>query len=137
MLSALTRKSRFKAAAALALLYALCVLAPSAVLAFSGGEASAHCFDEPHGHTAAHQHAQIHKHADGSVHVHDESGAADHKPDDKAQAGQCCGLFCVTALASHHVPELVKPITGKVLLAAAHTGLTSRGPDRINRPPIS
>jgi hypothetical protein len=137
MFSRLTKSLRLRAAVALSLLYAFCVLAPAAVLAFSAGEASAHCFDEPHGHAGAHQHAQIHKHVDGSVHVHDEGGAADHSPDDKTQAAQCCGLFCVTALASHHVPELINPTIGIAISAAAHNSLTSRGPDRINRPPIA
>jgi hypothetical protein len=137
MFSGLTQSVRLKAAIALSFLYACCVIAPAATLALSGGEASAHCFDEPHGHAGAHQYAQIHKHANGSVHAHDQGEAPDHSSDDKAQGGKCCGLFCVTALVSASVPELGKPALASTLFPAVDTGLASRGPDRINRPPIA
>jgi hypothetical protein len=139
MLPVLTRKSRLKAAAALAVLYSFCVLAPAAALAVADQEATAHCLTEPHGHAGAHHHAQhVHKHADGKAHVHDDAGtAADHSSDDKAQTGKCCGLFCLTALATTNVPMFGKPAVTAAPLPAADAALAGRGPERISRPPIA
>jgi hypothetical protein len=139
MLSILTRRFRFKAAAALAVLYSFCVLAPAAALAVADQEATAHCLTEPHGHSGAHHHAHhVHKHADGKAHVHDDAGTvADHSSDDKAQAGKCCGLFCLTALATTNVPTLGKPALTTAPLATTDAGLAGRDPERITRPPIA
>src|SRR3954462_78833 len=97
MLTMRNRTSRWRAAVALAALYALCVLAPHAALAFT--HAAAHCLTEPHG--AAHVHAPVkparHVHADDTEHDH-HGGAPDKPSDGKSVSGNCCGLFCVSAL---------------------------------------
>src|SRR4051812_20887985 len=109
MLSGLTKRFRLKAALALTVIYALCILAPHAALALGNG--AAHCLTEEM--PAAHVHrAQpvSHAHADGTVHTHgapaahrhaDTDGAPVHKhpdPDGKNHSGTCCGVFCISAI---------------------------------------
>src|SRR2546430_16996945 len=60
MLSVLTKTFRIKAAIVLAVLYVLCILAPSVAFAFSDNPAVAHCLTE--GHVGPHDHG-------GKVHV--------------------------------------------------------------------
>ena len=73
MLTSLTRRLRFKAALALAALYAFCVIAPHAALALT--EAAAHCLTEPHSASHVHQpQSKVHVHADGVAHTHDDAG---------------------------------------------------------------
>ena len=146
MLIGLTKRFRFKAAGALIALYALCILAPHAALALGSG--AAHCLTE--GPVAGHVHAaqatphahagssEPHHHDDGAALGHDDSGAP-HKhsgQDGKGHAGNCCGLFCVSALALEadtaiHAPPAVSPA-----LSGLYDSLAGRGPDRLIRPPI-
>jgi hypothetical protein len=151
------RRRRFAAALALAVIYALCVLAPHAAVALG---ADPHCLkDVPvaaHVHAAKaepHEHA-MHQHGDGmrqhgadTVHRHSNglaNGLADSSvpkqsdTNDKNHAATCCGLFCLTAIALD-VAVMLPPPPPPVTLAAlgrdeAHAG---RGPIRINRPPIA
>jgi hypothetical protein len=143
------RRHRFAAALALAVFYALCILAPHAAVALGG---DAHCLKdapvaahvhaakaEPHAHPGA-----VHQHGDGTVHRHSDSGLADKSlpqqsdTNDKNHSATCCGLFCITAIALD-VAAVLPPPPPPVTLAAlgrdeAHAG---RGPARINRPPIA
>lgn len=135
MLFWMTRQFRFKAALALAALYAFCILAPHAALAFTNAANAAPCLGETHG--LAHVHhaaANTHVHADGTAHEHD--GGKHQHSDGKAQHANCCGLFCVTALANDPGVVLVVPELGTPAQIALVDGLPSRGPERINRPPI-
>ena len=135
MLARLTRRLRRHAAIVLATLYALCVIGPVAALALS--HSAAHCLTEP---GAAHVHgkasAQSHGHTDDVSHQHDDGDTGhEHSGTGTAAPGNCCGLFCVTALA--HEPgfaPLTPPAIGPVTLARADA-LDGRGPDRIDRPP--
>ena len=135
MLSGLTRRFRLRAAIMLAALYTLCAVGPAAALALT--RSAMHCLTE---HSAAHVHgkasAQIHGHMDDLSRQHDDGDAAHkHSDTEKAAPGNCCGLFCVTALA--HEPgfaPLTLPAIGPA--APAHAdALDGRGPDRIDRPP--
>jgi len=125
MLGRLTSQWRWRAATVLVVLYALCLAAPTAVMALSDGSAPAHCLtDDQHGT------GPVHVHQDGSSHHHSNT-------DDHGQAGKCCGLFCLSAIA----PD-VGFITGPQLLVAAIASrfamaMTGRGSDRIDRPPRS
>lgn len=119
----LTRKWRWRAASLLVVLYALCLTAPTAVLAFSNASEPAPCLTDDH-----HGLGTIHVHQDGSSHRHQNNG-------DHGQAGKCCGLFCLSAIA----PD-VGFIAGPQPLVAAiasrfATAMTGRGSDRIDRPP--
>ncbi|HKS63035.1 MAG TPA: hypothetical protein VJT13_15140 [Xanthobacteraceae bacterium] len=140
MLSGLSKRFRLKAAVALAALYAFCVLAPHAALALSN--AAAHCLTEAPG--AAHVHhapakAAQHVHADGVAHTHDDTSAPNQHPDadGKSHAGNCCGLFCVTALSHEAAPTLLAPPAAPLVRSGAFYHLAGCGPDRINRPPIA
>lgn len=127
MFGRLTRKWRWRAAKLLVVLYALCLAAPTAVLAFSNAPEPAPCLTDNH-----HGLGTIHLHQDGSSHHHQDSGDDDH-----GQAGKCCGLFCLSAIA----PD-VGFIAGPQPLVAAIASrfamaMTGRGSDRIDRPPRS
>jgi hypothetical protein len=141
MLSVFSKRFRIKAAIAATVLYAVCVLAPSAALAFGDRDATAHCLtDVP---VAAHVHqpqpaAHNHDSADGTAHEHSDSSTPQKHSDadGKNHAGNCCGLFCVTALAHEPALALSAPPTAALSGPGGDYELAGRGPDRINRPPI-
>jgi hypothetical protein len=148
MLSGLTKRFRLKAALVLAALYALCILAPHAAMAFGSG--AAHCLTEDM--SAAHVHPAkaepvSHTHADGVVHTHGDQashkladGSTPHKSSDadgKNHSGNCCGLFCVSAIALDADTTLAAPLAHSPHLPGLCEFLTGRGPDRLIRPPIA
>ncbi len=141
----LTKNLRKRAAIAIAVAYAFCVLAPAGALAAVSNPTVFHCIGEMSAKaSSAAQHGAAHTHDDGGEHHHgqvdhDQSGAADHhsgaggNPHD----GTCCGLFCVAAIA--HDPGLTfgvaTPASPSVVAAA--NGLTGRAPGPLHRPPIA
>jgi hypothetical protein len=155
MLSMLAKGVRVKAAAVLAALYALCILAPSAAFAFSNNPSVAHCLIEGHSASAVHDHGtaaaqdhgtavhdhggKVHVHADGTTHQHHDDGQVPKSPSGggKADVATCCGLFSVVAIAGE--PDLILGSSGhaSVLRPPLREALSGRGPERINRPPIS
>ena len=137
MLSWLAKRFRFRAALALAALYAFCVLAPHAAFAFADAAAAAHCLNEGRGHVHQHDAVVAHVHADGATHEH--GSAPDDAPnsDRKSPFTNCCGLFCITGLANAMPPLLAAPRLARQVEPGADQGLRSRGPDRIIRPPIA
>jgi len=144
MLSALTKTFRAKAATALAVLYALCVLAPAVAFALSDDPAVAHCLTE--GHVGIHDHGgkpehggKLHVHADGSPHQHHDDGVAPQSSghDGKAALATCCGLFSVVAIPGEPLPNFGLHSLASVVLPVLLDALSGRGPDRINRPPIA
>jgi hypothetical protein len=147
MLSGLTKRFRVRAAIVTAALYALCMLAPAAAFAFSNNPAVPLCLTEGHvgvhnsggmhDHGAAHDHGTVHVHADGSVHQHHDDGTAPQRTDDKARVASCCGLFSVVAIAGEPGPSLGLYSLASVVLPVVGEALSGRGPERINRPPIS
>ena len=137
MLSGLNKGMRLRAAVMLTVLYAICVLAPSAALAFS--PRAAHCLTGTQ--TMAHVHpvseqATAHAHDDDTAHSHADAGATNpSQSDEKGRSGDCCGLFCASALA--HAPIEALPALHTPALAgpALTFQLHGCGPDRIHRPP--
>jgi len=131
MLTRLTRKLRLRTAAALALVYALCVVAPPLALAFADGAVAAHCL------TTNHHGANAHVHGDGSDHSHDavpeKSGGNTHK----TNVGSCCGLFCFAAVTGDIGDIAAEPFIGRSILPVLQPELSGQGPDRIKRPPKS
>jgi hypothetical protein len=147
----LTRATRLRVAATLALAYAFCVLAPPVALAYLGGEAFVHCLTARHEHRTATAHAEsaaIHSHHAAN---HDH-GAGDvkhlnahhHKGDPvsgqahdsgTSTAASCCGVFCISALPTSLSPDLLP--TARILstLQAVDRGIAGRSPGRIDRPP--
>jgi hypothetical protein len=147
MLSVPTKAFRVKAAIALAALYVLCILAPSAAFALSNNPAVAHCLTE--GHVGVHVHAdKSHAHADATAHQHHDQGTAhrhhdggtSQKPsgdDGKGSVANCCGLFSVVAIPGEPDLMLGPSTHASVLVPAPREALSGRGPDRLYRPPIS
>lgn len=136
------KRCRVRAAVAATLLYVVCVLAPSAAFAFASPDAAALCLTEPLGAAHVHQErvaATGDVHADGAMHIHSDPAAPDQDSDatGKSRGGNCCGLFCITALA--HEPGLALSLPPATILTGLghHYELAGRGPDRINRPPIA
>lgn len=139
MMLVLKKGLRIKAAVAATLLYAVCLLAPSAALAFS--PQAAHCLTETQ--SAAHVHrdaaqAAPHIHADGTGDAHADSADAQNPShtDDKARSSNCCGLFCISALASEPAAALLAPPTSALDGPTLTFRLDGREPGRIHRPPI-
>jgi hypothetical protein len=150
MLSALTKSFRVRAAIVIAALYTLCSIAPAAAFAFSNNPAVSHCLIEGHvgAHNAGGQHdhgaaqdhgGAVHVHADGSAHQHHDDGAPPQHSgdDDKARVASCCGLFSVVAIADEPVPSLGLYNLASAVLPVIGEALSGRGPERINRPPIT
>jgi hypothetical protein len=139
-MSALTKTLRVNAAIVLAVLYALCILAPAVAFALSDNPAVAHCLTEGHvgvhDHGAKHEH--LHVHADGTAPQHHDNGAAPQPSgnDGKAAIATCCGLFSVVAIPGEPVPSLGFDSLASVVLPVLGEALSGRGPERINRPPI-
>jgi len=126
MLCWLTSQWRWRVASLLVVLYALCLVSPTAVLAFSQASVPAHCFTGD-------------EYGIGTVHVHEDGLSHHHSGTDvdHGQPGKCCGLFSVSAIAPaidfvvrQHPPVLQRP-------SLVAQSLSGRGADRIDRPPRS
>lgn len=147
MLTRLNKGLRFRSAIALAALYAFCILLPQAALAYSKNPA--HCLTDTspaHVHQASADAKPAHVHSDGSVHshgakasaAHDDAaapGEAKHDGDGK-RAGQCCGLFCISAMPHHLSAAVSGPLTFTHAAPALQDALVGCDPTRITRPPI-
>lgn len=109
-------------------------------LAFADAEHAVSCLTDNHGLAGAHNHGgTTHVQDDGNTHRHADGGSPhkhSDKGDGKGHPGNCCGLFCMSALAADSVVTLGKRAEATALVPAADTSLASCGPDRINRPPI-
>jgi hypothetical protein len=145
-------------------LYAACILAPHAAMAFSA--ASAHCLIEAprlaHVHNAktshGHEHdTSAHEHHDHAVHSHlaaeHDHGSPDHAvptaSDDRApvapashddgdakHGGGCCGIFCISAIAAGIESIIIPQPIVSAAPAPFETAPLGRAPSRIHRPPI-
>ena len=142
MFVGLTKTTRTWGAAIVALLYAVCVLAPTIAFALGDQAHAVHCLVEDHGASTVmqmHQHASAQAHADGMMHEH--SGAPhEHSkaPEDKGKNSdaQCCGLAFTSALpaALTEVPVLAAPSACEIW--ENQQGVAGLAPDRLYRPPI-
>lgn len=134
------KRTRLRGALAMAALYAVCVLAPHAALAFGGGEHAAHCLTGSDKGVAEHVHADgtSHMQSDGTAHAQHESNAAKQDTHDNGKlhsASSCCGLFSMTAL-----DNAVDTSLAVLPQAAAHyliltATLWGGRPDCLYRPP--
>ena len=159
MLTNLTRLKRLRAGWLVALIYLLCVLAPTISYALPGEHAVAPCLtDENHVPGMVHVHNEMptqHVHKDG--HVHDHSGGHSHMSSDgdhrwasvalnaksipgkapHSSDGECCGLMCVTALPATLI-DIAKPSAPTALCVVEGYGkVTDNASPRLYRPPIS
>ena len=130
MLVRLRKTKRLRAGWFVALIYLLCVLAPSLSFALPGSHAIAPCLaiDNPipgvvlvHNQgPAEHVHAGEHVHGQSVAHSHASSDGVDRsmsialnakqlpKKAPHSSGGQCCGLTCVTALPATLI-DIAKP----------------------------
>jgi hypothetical protein len=143
MLSRITKGVRLRAALTLALIYALCVVAPPLALAFSDGAVAAHCLTEDHGfsneHTL-HVHDQADVRVDAVADKHADAVAAPTTHNEKKRdhhSGTCCGLFCHATAPNSQISFSSDRISQSVISPALDDHLTGRGPDRLHRPPIA
>jgi hypothetical protein len=118
-----------------AVLYAVCLLAPHAAQAAS--KAAGHCLTEV---TAAHVHpdhdaATGHAHADGADPHHADAATSTATPDGDNHAGMCCGVFCLTGLMAEPVSNPSVPTHASRIAADLGHAMDGRVPDRIIRPP--
>jgi len=155
----LTTVRRGRAGWLLAFVYLLCVLAPTISFALPGSQAVAPCLiDASHvpGMVQIHSEVAI-RHVHNNSQGHDHSGGHSHAISDDAHrsismalnakavpekaphsfAGQCCGLTCVTALPATLI-DVVKPSAPTALCEVeGYRKVSSNGPARHYRPPIS
>jgi hypothetical protein len=133
----LAKNLRRRAAIAMAVAYALCVLAPPVTQAIAAIPAALHCVSEQTASTAAHDHGTAHDHADTAVPHHGEDNTGNHHSGKDGNAVSCCGLFCVSALA--HDPGLTFGVSAPASpsIATLANGLTGRAPSPLHRPPIA
>ncbi len=139
MLIWLTRQFRTKAALAVAVLYTLCVVAPTMVMALSDS-AAAHCLTEGFVEPSANPQSASHHHNTASSEHHHSGGGATHDPsnhDQKSHATNCCNLFTLGAIPNTATVMLATPAALRADFPALVDALRGRVPDRIIRPPIA
>lgn len=130
MLTGLPRAVRYWVAMGFIAIYAVCILAPTAAVAFNG----ASCLAE-------HASGQTHSHAGDATHEpgddHDHAGATDNPDHDGSANSQCCGMVFCSALA----PELASSLAPVVMAGrtsfAAWQDFDGLPPDKLVRPPKS
>jgi len=144
MLARLTKRWRLRAAIAIAALYALCVLAAPLALAFADRALAAHCLTADHHgrasvhlHGGGHDHGSAHVYGDGAVHDHaDDAGAVNADGNQTEPAGACCGLFCFAAV-TNDLDSTGDAVRVSPIPSIVDASFAGRGPERINRPPIT
>jgi hypothetical protein len=159
MIIGLTRMKRVKAGWFVALIYLLCVLAPTLSFALPGSRAVTPCLTEAaHGPRIVHIDGDApiqHVHNDGRMHDHAAAHAhAISEGDQRSNSvalngksvpekaphshdGQCCGLTCVSALPVT-LNDIVKPSAPVALCEVeGYRKVTDNAPPRLYRPPIS
>jgi hypothetical protein len=151
----LSRSKRLRAGWLIALIYLLCVLAPTISFALPGSQAVAPCLidasrppgvvhlhnDAPAQHVHPHDHSGGHSHANPDGDYRSVSVALNSKPiPDKAPHShdqQCCGLTCVTALPTSLI-DITKPSAPTALCEVeGYRKVSDNAPPRHYRPPIS
>ena len=114
----------FRLAIMIAILAALCLVVPPAVMAFGHGSNTAHCLAN----------------ADAVNHGMHGGGTHDHHGDPGKSPGThapgCCGLYCMSALPLTPGPMVEGRLIRPALSMPAEIALYSRVPGRPDRPPI-
>jgi hypothetical protein len=125
MLRALRTGVSFRLAILLTAFASFCFVAPRAVLAFGHGQATADCM----------AHADVVGHGKGAP----VTGMKHHQGNQSYPSGDhqpsCCGLFCMSALVADE--GAIELTVASTKYAKSEPNLFSRGPERLDRPPIS
>jgi hypothetical protein len=131
MLTSLAKSVRYWVAVGFIALYAVCILAPPAALAFNGASCLEHELAPAHSHAIDAAHDGAHHHGE----AHDHAGAADTPTDDDAAGSKCCGMVFCSALA----PELASALAPALLSGrtsfAVWQDFSGLPPDKLIRPP--
>ena len=138
MFRTLTKGLRTRAAMTLIATYVLCLMAPHAALALSNGAMAIHCLDVLDEMPAGHDHAAMnHSHADGMIHAHHDDGSdSQHKSGSgKAHSSNCCGVFCMSAVANDSAINFGSHVVHSTEFAAPVANLIGDDPDLPYRPP--
>lgn len=122
MLARLRTGVGFRLAMALAVMAALCFVAPPAVMAFGHGSNTVECL--------SHADAVDHGMHGGAMHKH--RGDHGKVPGPKG----CCGLFCLSALAPASAPMVEGLFVAPALSLPVELPVSGRVPERLDRPPI-
>lgn len=149
MLVRLTRNQRKKAGWIIALVYLLCIMAPTLSYAMPGKQAVSDCMTiERVAAGSLHMHDMpaptILAHVDGAAHDHAHAQPAAMSDEDAPSkkgphttSGQCCALMCIGAMpaplmeiASPSVPTIVRMTT-------SYRATADNAPDVHYRPPIA
>lgn len=130
------------AAQLMAAVYLLCVLAPATAFAFGDGSRAAHCLtDEHHGQQSGHVHMAVekaHVHADGTSHIHSDAATpSKHDGGTASSDGQCCGLFCFSALPASDFDVVLPAVVRGLVQLTRIQGFVDHLPPRLFRPPLS
>jgi hypothetical protein len=159
MLVGLTRNRRRKAGWFVALIYLLCVLAPTISYALPGEHSVAPCLAGD-GHMSgmmlmqSDATAMQHVHSDGHDHGHSAAHGSAVSDDDHATKvasndeqspekaphssdGRCCGLMCVSALPATLIDIATPSVPKAVCQVEGYRKVTDDAPSRLYRPPIS
>ena len=121
MLTALRTGVYFRLSIFLTAFASLCFVAPPAAVAFGHGTATAHCM--------AHADTVDHGKIAAPIHTNHSGPARNHQP-------SCCGLFCMSALVNDG--HAIEPIAvASAPFPVRERTFLSRGPERLDRPPIS
>jgi hypothetical protein len=126
-----------RAVIALIAVYALCVMAPHVALALSDGTMAVHCLNIPDDLVAAHDHAAMAHDHDGAMHSHHDHGTTPkhHDHSGKSLPGDCCGVFCMSALANAVVIDVEHDWIGSAEFLTPGIKLAGDDPDLPYRPP--
>jgi hypothetical protein len=133
MLRVLTKAFRRRTGLLLALSYLVCVIGPASALALADASLAAHCLTADH-----HGVASIHSYSDEAVHDHHRADSSQRPGDaeNRSPPGQCCGVFCLNAVAEDGVIALIaSSIRGRALEIVPQAACVGLGPFRIERPP--
>jgi hypothetical protein len=155
----LTRAKRLRAGRLVALVYMLCILAPTLSFELPGSHAVSPCLtDANHVPGMIHVHAEApaaHLHAEGQMHdhamVHSHTSPSDGVGQIKASAapeqtpskgshssdGQCCGLMCLSALPAALVEIVTPSVPTATQEVEGYLKVADNGPSRHYRPPIA
>jgi len=138
MLSWLITRSRSCSAITLIVLYAACVVLPSAALAFPNGGAPAHCLTSGrHGIADARLQHGTNIHTPGDSAIHKLAGDSKEGGDGKLKChgGTCCGISCFAAITNDSAATIVRPVHACPLFRRLDESLDGCGLERISRPP--
>ena len=124
MLKKLRMGFGFRVAVIIAVLAALCLVAPPAVMAFGHGSNTVHCL--------ANADAVNHGMHGGDARKHH----GDHGKSPGTHVPGCCGLYGVSALPLTPGPTVEGRLVRPALSMPAETIFTSHVPGRLDRPPI-